>query len=67
AYSDGAYVDEFFLDDDKIDMFLYSTRDVIRQPQDIDKVMLYSSSGGMVPLSAVASVRETVNTESIRR
>lgn len=46
AYSDGAYVDEYFLDDDKIDMFLYSTQGAIESPQDIDKVMLYSREGG---------------------
>ncbi|MFT5351674.1 MAG: multidrug efflux pump subunit AcrB [Gammaproteobacteria bacterium] len=67
AYSDGAYVDEFFLGDDKIDMFLYSTQGVIERPQDIDKLVLYSSEGGIIPLSSIASVRETVNTETIRR
>ncbi|MEM7017410.1 MAG: efflux RND transporter permease subunit, partial [Pseudomonadota bacterium] len=67
AYSDGAFVDEFFLSDEKIDMFLYSTQGTIDQPRDIDHVMLYSNQGGMVPLSSVASVNETVNTETIRR
>jgi len=67
AYSDGAYVDEFFLGDDKIDMFLYSTQGVIERPQDLDKVMLYSSEGGIIPLSSIATVTETVNTETIRR
>lgn len=67
AYSDGAYVDEFFLGDDKIDMFLYSTQGVIERPQDLNKLMLYSSEGGIIPLSSIAEVRETVNTETIRR
>ena len=67
AFSDGAFVDEFFLGDDKIDMFLYSTRGTIRTPVDVDNIMLYSPGGGMVPLSAVADVRQTVNTETIRR
>ncbi|NKB37394.1 MAG: MMPL family transporter [Gammaproteobacteria bacterium] len=67
AYSDGAYVDEFFLGDDKIDMFLFSTQGAIERPQDLDKIMLYSSEGGIVPLSSIASVKETVNTETIRR
>ena len=67
AFSDGAFVDEFFLGDDKIDMFLYSTRGTIRTPGDVDNIMLYSPGGGMVPLSAVADVRQTVNTETIRR
>lgn len=67
AYSDGAFVDEFFLEDEKIDMFLYSTQGTIEHPQDIDDVLIYAPGRGMVPLSAVASVRETVNTETIRR
>ena len=67
AFSDGAFVDEFFLGDEKIDMFLYSTRGTISQPEDVDDIMLYSPRGGTVPLSAVAEVRQTVNTETIRR
>ncbi len=67
AFSDGAFVDEFFLGDEKIDMFLYSTQGTIERPEDVDNIMLYSSQGGMVPLSAVAEVRQTVNTETIRR
>ncbi len=67
AYSDGAYVDEFFLGDEKIDMYLYSALGGIEHPGDIEHIMLYSPSGGMVPLNAVANVRETINTETIRR
>ncbi|MEM1435769.1 MAG: efflux RND transporter permease subunit [Pseudomonadota bacterium] len=67
AYSDGAFVDEFFLEDDKIDMFLFSSRGNIEHPRDIDRVNLYTSTGAVVPLSAVADVQETVNTETIRR
>ena len=67
AYSDGAYVDKFFLDDDQIDMFLYSTSGNIEKPEDLESVMLYSPRGGVVPLSAVARLEETVNTETIRR
>jgi len=67
AYSDGAFVDEFFLDDDEIDIFLYSTAGNIQRPQDLESLMLYSPSGGIVPLSAVARLAETVNTETIRR
>ncbi len=67
AFSDGAFVDEFFLGDEKIDIFLYSTRGTVQQPGDVDSIMLYAPRGGMVPLSAVADVRQTVNTETIRR
>ena len=67
AFSDGAFVDEFFLGDEKIDMFLYSTYGTIQRPGDVDNIMLYSPEGGIVPLRAVAEVRQTVNTETIRR
>ena len=67
AYSDGAFVDEFFIDDDEIDMFLYSTEGNIERPEDLESIMLYSPRGGIVPLSAIATLRETVNTETIRR
>jgi multidrug efflux pump subunit AcrB len=67
AYSDGAFVDEFFLDDDEIDIFLYSTAGNIERPQDLERLMLYSPAGGIVPLSAVARLEESVNTETIRR
>ena len=67
AFSDGAFVDEFFLGDEKIDMFLYSTYGTVERPEDVDNIMLYSPRGGMVPLDAVARIRQTVNTGTIRR
>lgn len=67
AYSDGAFVDEFFVDDDEIDIFLYSTAGHIERPQDLERLMLYAPNGGIVPLSAVARLEESVNTETIRR
>ena len=67
AYSDGAYVDEFFLDDTRINMYLYSTEGTIDRPGDLDNLPLYTDGGSVVPLSSVAQVIETVNTDSIRR
>ena len=67
AFSDGAFVDEFFLGDDKVDMFLYSTHGAIEGPEDVENILLYSPNGGVVPLDAIADVSETVNTETIRR
>lgn len=67
AFSDGAFVDEFFLDDDEVDIFLYSTTGIIERPQDLERLTLYSPKGGVIPLSAVARLTETVNTETIRR
>jgi len=67
AFSDGAYLDEFFLGDQKIDMFLYSTEGTVEKPEDIGQLTVYSSRGVVVPLISVAKVVETTNTETIRR
>ncbi len=67
ALTDGAYVDEFFLADDKIDMYLYSTTGTVSRTQDLEDLLLYTSNGGTVPLASVAKVVPTVNTETIRR
>ena len=67
AYSDGAYVDEFFLGDDEIKMYLYSTEGTVTRPADLWRLPIYTDVGGIVPLSSLARVVETVNTESIRR
>ena len=66
AYSDGAFVDEFFLDDDKIDMYLYSSSGVINQPQDLENVMIHTPNG-TIQLSALAKVEEVVGTSSVQR
>jgi multidrug efflux pump subunit AcrB len=66
AYSDGAFVDEFYLDDDKLDMYLYSTAGAINQPHDLENVMIHTDDG-MVQLSSLARVEEVVGTNSIRR
>ncbi len=67
AYTDGAFIDEFFLGDDKIDMFVYSTNGVVEHPSDIGKILLYTPNGGVMPLEAIATIKETVNTATIRR
>lgn len=67
ALTDGAFVGEFFLNDDKIDIFLY---DKAATRQELDRVSdfsLYSPQGAVVPLSSVASIAETVDTADIRR
>ncbi len=67
AFSDGAYLDEFFLGDDKIDMFLYSAKGAVKTPEDLNELALYSPSGNLVTLAGVARIKESVNTETIRR
>ena len=67
ALSDGAFVDEFFLGDDKIDMYLFSTAGTLNKPQDLEHLQLYTSKGGVVPLNSLAEIRHTVSTEVLRR
>ena len=66
AYSDGAFVDEFYLDDNKLDMYLYSSAGAINQPADLEDVMIHTRDG-MVQLSSLARVEEVVGTNNIRR
>lgn len=67
AYSDGAFVDEFFFDDEKIDMYLFAARGTVNQPADLENLMLYTAGGQRVPVSAVARIEETVGTSDISR
>jgi multidrug efflux pump subunit AcrB len=67
ALTDGAYVDEFFLDDDKIDIFLYSREVTSRQIGTLGDLSLHTPRGGVLPVSALADIVETVDTDAIRR
>ncbi len=67
AMTDGTYVDEFFLDDDKVDMYLYSDTGLDVDMDNLSQVPLYTPGGKVVPLGAVVDFRETVDTNAIRR
>lgn len=67
ALADGAYVDEFFLDDDKIDIFLYSREVTARQIGTLGDLAIHTPRGGVLPVSALADIVETVDTDAIRR
>jgi len=67
AMTDGAYVDEFFREDDKIDIWFYSRDGIDARLDDLAFVPLYTPRGGVVPLSSVADIVETVDTSIIRR
>ncbi|RKQ72881.1 efflux RND transporter permease subunit [Oceanibaculum indicum] len=67
ALTDGAYVGEFFQDDDKIDIYFYSGEGQ-RVPLDgIGTLPIRTPQGAVVPLSSVARIVETVDTNIIRR
>jgi multidrug efflux pump subunit AcrB len=67
ALTDGAYAGEFFLDDDKIDIFLFSTALNAQRIDRLPDLSLYTPSGGIVPMSSLVNFRETVATDAIRR
>ena len=67
AMTDGAFVDEFFLDDDKIDIYMYNNTARRAELDNLDRLPIYTPSGAVVPLASVAEIREIVDTNSIRR
>jgi multidrug efflux pump subunit AcrB len=67
ALTDGTFVDEFFLDDDKIDIYLYSDSGLDVDMDGLGQAPLYTPNGEIVPLGALVDFEETVDTSSIRR
>ncbi|NND66027.1 MAG: efflux RND transporter permease subunit, partial [Halioglobus sp.] len=67
ALTDGGYVDEFFLDDDKIDIYLYSATGREIALEDLPQLPVYTPGGDILPLGALVDVVETVDTSSVRR
>lgn len=67
ALSDGAFVDEFFLDDDKIDIFLFSGSGNAQRLDALSAQPLLLPSGAILPVGAVADLVESVTTDNLRR
>lgn len=67
ALSDGAFVDEFLLANDKIDIYLYSRAGSAQDLAALPNLPIYAPIGSVVPLSAVVDLVETVDTETLRR
>ncbi|MEX1222598.1 MAG: efflux RND transporter permease subunit [Idiomarina sp.] len=67
SLTDGAFVNEFFLADDKIDIFLYSAAGQQVALDSLPDLPVYGPAGGPVPLSALARIVETVDTSVVRR
>jgi multidrug efflux pump subunit AcrB len=67
ALTDGAFVDEYFRGDDKIDVFVFSSAGSDRDLSGVEDLPVYTPSGAVVPLSAIAEIVETVDTDSVRR
>jgi multidrug efflux pump subunit AcrB len=67
ALTDGAFVDEFFLNDDKVDMFLFSRALHNQQLDRLGDLPVHAPRGGVVPLGSLVDILETVDTAEIRR
>jgi len=67
ALTDGAYADEFFFVDDKVDIFLYSRSGSEATADGLEWILIHTPQGATVPLSSLARVVETVDTSTVRR
>jgi multidrug efflux pump subunit AcrB len=67
AISDGAYVDEFILNDDKIDIFMFSNAGNQQTIKDLASSPLVTAQGNIIPLNAIADLVESKNSNSVRR
>jgi multidrug efflux pump subunit AcrB len=67
ALTDGAFVDEFYLADDKIDIYLFSDQPSEGRLDRLAELPIYTPAGTVLPLGAIASIRETVDTSEVRR
>lgn len=64
---DGAYLDEYFLDGEKVDIYLHSQDKTVNHPSDISNIPIYTPSGAVVPLSAITELTHAVSSDQIRR
>lgn len=67
ALSDGAYVDEFYLDDDKVDIFLFSNAGQNQTLSQLATQPVATPTGTVLPLNALADIIETVDSDELRR
>jgi multidrug efflux pump subunit AcrB len=67
AMSDGAYVDEFLLNDDKVDMFMFSDAGNEQTISSLASSPLVTPQGNILPLNAMADLVESKNSDTLRR
>ncbi|GGO89383.1 acriflavine resistance protein B [Marinobacterium nitratireducens] len=67
SLTEGAYVDDFFLDDDKIDIYLYGSGSAEPSLAELPNMLIHTPQGATLPLSSIASIEETVDTSIVRR
>ena len=67
ALTDGSYVDEFFIADDKIDIYLYSDVGQEASLDTLGQLPVYTAAGEVLPLDALVDIHETVDANIVRR
>jgi multidrug efflux pump subunit AcrB len=67
ALSDGAFVDEFILGDDKVDIRVYSAAGFAQDVEALRKLPVSSPGGAVLPLESLAELRDTADTDVVRR
>lgn len=67
ALSDGAFADEMILDDRQVDVYLFSSAGSEQRADRLRDLPIATPSGAVLPLSALADLHESVDTDSIRR
>ncbi|WP_133490858.1 efflux RND transporter permease subunit [Alcanivorax sp. 24] len=67
ALTDGAFMDEFFLGDDKVDIYAYSNAGIDPALDALPSLPVHTPLGVTVPLSSLATLVETVDTSLVRR
>ncbi|GAA0813166.1 efflux RND transporter permease subunit [Colwellia asteriadis] len=67
ALSDGAYVDEFILADDKVDIFMFSNAGNEQNIEQLATAPILTPSGQVMPLNALTDLHITKSSNSLRR
>jgi multidrug efflux pump subunit AcrB len=67
ALSDGAFIDEFFMEDDKVDIFMFSTAGAEQSLSRLAQSPVLTPSGAILPLSALADLAEVADRDALRR
>lgn len=67
AMSDGAFVDEFILNDDKVDIFLFSGAGAKQTLEQLESMPIVTPQDEVLPLNALADLVESKNSNSVRR
>ncbi|MEX0870879.1 MAG: efflux RND transporter permease subunit [Aquisalimonadaceae bacterium] len=67
AFNDGAFLDEFFQDDDKIDIYAYGPAGPAAQLGTLGNTAVYTPQGATLPLASIVRIEESVDASTVRR